>query len=1306
MPSPPGLEGTLTHRHCLLTLLCLSATTGYGAIPNRSFEEADPANTKRPANWNLRITEKLRPHGSIAYVDDRAMARDRARCVFVEGKTVEFWADCYTRVPIKPGTAYRASYWARTANLTGKGAGVQLYVAQLDENGRAVHGRRTPLVTPEGGWRKWAYRVVTKPDAKHLFFALTLKGKGRCWFDGASLTEERIDDGPGAMLWQDDFSDSAAMDLYEDRGGGWQIQGGVLRQTRTKGTRSLSVSDPRWRDAVVEFRVRPLAEDADRPGGWAGVQFRGVAFFARASNLQAVHHKSRKSFLVELPRNLGKWNQLRMMAVGRRLSFYVNGEHKWGCETEEDRGGVSIVTSILSAEFDDLRIYRPRDVEAGEAVTMVSSGRNIIANGSFEYVHDGIPDCWTGGGFDAYGSLETFWESWGAVSAKDAPHGETVLRVKAHPARRTRQIPYDVFGDFSQTIWRYRTVKGPHVLSVYLKSDPPGVPVDLWAWSSKINVFRAKPTAEWRRYEFAVDLKKPEVRVSALIRGEGTLWLDGIQFETGTQATEYVDNLPAEAKMEKGKLKEQKQYPDLDLTRASSPIVVDGRLDESAWTGPQSTGPFHSWGRPLSQRTEARVLYDEHNLYAGFSCEEREPDKIKATVENRDGGIAADDSVEIFLDANDDRSTYYYLTFNTIGTQTDGRGFDFSWNASWQCATHIDKDGWTAEAAIPLASLGIDNVTSQRWGINLARGNPRAKEYSCFAPTQFMNFHDVANFAYLHWPGREAFAQYLIDVREVRLVQSLDEAGKGAFVGTVVNDSPRPRTLRLEVALDKDNRVTSGDVRLEKGEEAKLRVPGLAIKPGEEYSVQLTVHDAETNELVARRERFVTAQSAIGVYLDRSYYSKGAEAQVHGACNLEAALARTARAALSLQRGGKDVWSGTFRVGDRTVWSVPLDGLPNDTYELTGELIVGQRRVALPSQALVKVAPIAKNETKLDHVRRCLLLDGEPYLPFSPLLGGYRRPSPEYLAQFAKAGFTDVTLSYAKTYRDQIEPTFKEASDLGLKCFFWPVWTANPTNLAYLREHLPTLKNLPGLIGNWVVDEPWDHPERVIEQVNVTRAIDPNHVVLVNHHIPCILSRFAGLPGDVISTDHYVIPPVHRKLKNITHYVREFEKIAEPRRLPTWFWVSGTSANHEREPTGAEQECQCYQAIAAGCTGLFFFYGNFRSRGNWEALIRIKRELDVLSPAVFSLQPRPHIRVNSKDITVTAREHDGSYYVIAVNSIPRRIDAAFDLSSLSIPSDATAEVMFERREVRVLRGIMRDVFEPYRRHVYRLPISH
>lgn len=1293
---------------CLsLTMLWpLAAMRGYGAaneLPNPSFEQTD---ANRPVGWNLRIVEELRSQGAIAYISEQA--RDGDRCVAVEGRTASFWADCYSRISIKPGTVYRASYWARTAQAVGKDVGAQLYVVQFDENGKTVHGRRTATVTAEDGWRKRTYRVVTKPDAKQLFFALTFKGKGKCWFDGASLVEERIEDGPGAMLWQDDFCDPAAMDLYEDRGGGWEIQGGVLRQTQTKGTRSLSVSDPRWRDAVVEFRVRPVAEDADRPGGWAGVQFRGVAFFVRASNLQAVHHKSRESFLVELPRNLGKWNQLRVMAVGKRLSFYVNGEHKWGCEVEEDRGGVSIVTSILSAEFDDLRVYRPRDVEAGEAVTMKSSGRNIIANGSFEYVHDGIPDCWTGGGFDAYGSLETFWGSWGRVPAADAPHGKTVLRIKTHPARRSRQIPYDVFGDFSQTIWRYRTVKGPHVLSVYLKSDPPGVPVDLWAWSSKINVFRATPTSEWKRYEFAVDLRKPEVRISALIRGEGTVWLDAIQFEKGAEAAPYEDNLPAEAKMakEKGLSGRVKTYPTLRLERAPNPVEVDGKMNEPAWDLAPWAGPFRSWGRPLSQKTMARLLLDDHNLYVGFICMEPEPGKIKATVKNRDGGVAADDCVEIFLDTNDDRSTYCYLAFNTIGTQTDGMGFDFSWNAAWHCATYIGDTGWTAEAAIPLASLGIDNVTSQRWGINLARGNPRAKEYSCIAPTQFMNFHDVANFAYLHWPDREAFARYLIDVRGARLVQSLDEAGKGAFVGKIVNGSPQPRTLRLEVALSDGNRVTSGDGHLGKGGKADVRVPGLAVEPGKEYSVQLTVHDVETNELVARRERFVTAQSAVGMYLDRSYYSKEAEAQVHGVCNLEATLAKTALAALSLRRGGKEVWAGTFPVGDRIVWSVPLNGLPNDTYELTGELTVGERRVDLPTQTLLKVAPIAKNETKLDRVRRCMLLDGEPYLPFSPLLGGYSRPSPEYLAQFAKVGFTDVTLSYAKTYRDQIEPTFKEAADLGLKCFFWPVWTANPTNLAYLKEHLPTLKKLPGLIGNWVVDEPWDHPERVIEQVNVTRALDPNHVVLVNHHIPCVLSRFAGLPGDVISTDHYVIPPVHRKLKNITHYVREFEKIAEPRRMPTWFWVSGTSANHEREPTGAEQECQCYQAIAAGCTGVFFFYGNFRSRGNWEALIRIKREFDVLSPAIFSLLPRPHVGVNSKDITLTAREHEGSYYVIAVNSMPRRIDATFDLSSPSILDDAAAEVMFEKREVRVLRGAMRDAFEPYRRHVYRMPSSH
>src|SRR5690606_10789928 len=50
-------------------------------------------------------------------------------------------------------------------------------------------------------------------------------------------------------------------------------------------------------------------------------------------------------------------------------------------------------------------------------------------------------------------------------------------------------------------------------------------------------------------------------------------------------------------------------------SRATSPIVVDGRLDEAAWSSAASIGDFVQRepfeGRPPSERTEVRIVWDD-----------------------------------------------------------------------------------------------------------------------------------------------------------------------------------------------------------------------------------------------------------------------------------------------------------------------------------------------------------------------------------------------------------------------------------------------------------------------------------------------------------------------------------------------------------------------------------------------------------------------------------------------------------------------------------------------------------------------
>ena len=171
-----------------------------------------------------------------------------------------------------------------------------------------------------------------------------------------------------------------------------------------------------------------------------------------------------------------------------------------------------------------------------------------------------------------------------------------------------------------------------------------------------------------------------------------------------------------------------------------SPLKVDGILDEPGWGDAPAASQFIQLqpekGRPASERTEVRVLFDDHHVYFGFWCYDEEPDKIAARMTRRDMDLREDDSVYVLIDTFHDRRTCYYVSTNLLGTQWDGRitengrTFDSTWDGIWKSAAQRTDFGWTAEFAIELSSIKYDPGENVTWGLSLGRGIPRKLEFS------------------------------------------------------------------------------------------------------------------------------------------------------------------------------------------------------------------------------------------------------------------------------------------------------------------------------------------------------------------------------------------------------------------------------------------------------------------------------------------------------------------------------------------------------------------------------------------------
>ncbi|MFZ2055769.1 MAG: DUF5916 domain-containing protein, partial [Candidatus Aminicenantales bacterium] len=174
--------------------------------------------------------------------------------------------------------------------------------------------------------------------------------------------------------------------------------------------------------------------------------------------------------------------------------------------------------------------------------------------------------------------------------------------------------------------------------------------------------------------------------------------------------------------------------------KTESVIKVDGLLDEAAWEEASEAGGFIQLqpekGKPASERTIVKVLYDNVNIYFGFWCFDSEPQKIAARMTKRDTDIRSDDSVYVLLDTLHDRRSCYYVSTNLLGTQWDGRitdngrTFDSTWDAVWKAAARKTDLGWTAEFAVELGSIKYEPGENKTWGLSLGRGIPRKLEFS------------------------------------------------------------------------------------------------------------------------------------------------------------------------------------------------------------------------------------------------------------------------------------------------------------------------------------------------------------------------------------------------------------------------------------------------------------------------------------------------------------------------------------------------------------------------------------------------
>src|SRR6266516_2181167 len=172
-------------------------------------------------------------------------------------------------------------------------------------------------------------------------------------------------------------------------------------------------------------------------------------------------------------------------------------------------------------------------------------------------------------------------------------------------------------------------------------------------------------------------------------------------------------------------------------------VSVDGRLDETAWAAAtpitELTQSTPEEGKPASQKTEIRILYDAAALYIGARMFDSLGARgVRSALARRDqvmngGNNLTSDRISFVFDTFRDKNSRSWFELNPDGVKGDHQNGDASYDPVWEGATRIDSLGWTAEFRIPLSQLRFSRAPDQIWGMQVWRTIDRRNEQDMWA---------------------------------------------------------------------------------------------------------------------------------------------------------------------------------------------------------------------------------------------------------------------------------------------------------------------------------------------------------------------------------------------------------------------------------------------------------------------------------------------------------------------------------------------------------------------------------------------
>jgi len=983
------------------------------------------------------------------------------------------------------------------------------------------------------------------------------------------------------------------------------------------------------------------------------------------------------------------WTPVRLVRDGA-LVFKQDGG------VEPDWGKIRTVSLSLAGQMKGKGVYYLDNLRF-ENVSGGKTAPNMLYNSSFEIAtNPDVPDGWT-------------------RDLAEPPHGQEVWGIAADAAfHGSRSLRIAAAGKYARSWGRHtRIVVGrDYTFSVYLKSDRPGVKAELSLQGLGKKAVAA--TTEWQRWSLTGKAQRPDTAAYVFLRSEGVLWVDAAQLELGASPTAYAPSPADSVKQEDMVAKKQTlagaegsalRTPTVRVRRASQPPALDGDLSDACWREAAEMTPFMKLKEEALARrkTVAKMSFDDEALYFAVRAEEPDMAAMSAVLEKSTKGPWGTDLIEIFIDLNHDRDTYYHFAANSLGQQWHARHTlkkffadrSSSWRCEWQSAGKTDAGGWTVEFRIPYDCFDLrpEIVVGDVVGVNVGREDPRSKEHSSWAFSHG-SFHTPQAF------GRAS--GFAADLQPYRFAVRGLAWRRGDVSANIANHTGTDQTVKVDfvtVAPGGTSRTVSVRTPSPTGKDVAASA-SLPLREEGRHSVVARVVDATGRVRCASQPVYVRVSGAavmdlVGTELD--FYTTEAEARIR--CFVEADAERCTRLRLRwrLEREGRGLGEERELQPGPGVneWSVPIAGAANGAYAVKVALYEDGKQLA-EGKNLFRKLPPARHEVRLNRWGRFLVCDGRPFFwyGFYDNLGRGSDQRWVDALQDMQGANCNCVLNYVgtRTNYDRVGWALDQAQARGIKVWVHLGWMLSwwipkykgssdryendQAALAHLREVVTNNKEHPALLGWCTLDEPGNRPtmfttEYTEKYYRLVKELDPHH--------PCIFSHLTRL-GEVDvyggATD-LALMPFHARDGRFETIFWEFWDAGLPVAVnPPCFGALGGSV---REPTPAEQRIRVYKALILGARGACSYTYRCASVQTWREWGRIGAELKTLAPVLLTPDDRLRVDVTpgAPDVYAVLKARGAKFVLIAVNVAPDPVKAAFRL--LDAPGLSKATPLFETK---------------------------